>query len=160
MIKSTMAAGLTVGLLAAVFATPSTADGPPEVFTAVSHEDETVIIPADPNCGEVGATEVQQGTERLHVVISDDDVHLVAGETVWIYTTLDDPSLPTPAPRHQTDAVVFHSINDERVVIFHESFRDRNTEFGDISVNETSVVVHGDIKVERFVGRNLPPDGC
>ena len=160
MIKSTMAAGLTAGLVAAVFATPSMAEGPPEVFTLVSHEDEIYIIPADPNCGGVGATEVQEGTEWRHTVESDDDFHFVAGETVFIYTTLDDPSLPTPPTRHQTDTVVFHAINDEFVVIFHESYRDRNTFYGDISVKETHVDINGEVKVDRFDGRNLPPDGC
>jgi hypothetical protein len=51
MIKSTMAAGVIAGLVAAVFATPSTANGRPDVFTVVSHEDEIYLIPADPDCG-------------------------------------------------------------------------------------------------------------
>jgi hypothetical protein len=161
MTKSTMAAGLIAGLVAAVFATPSTADGRPDVFTVVSHEDEIYLIPANPECGApVGSTEVQQGTEWHHAVGSDDSFHLVAGEAVWVYTTWDDPSLTPPDTRHIAHAIVIQSIKDEKVLIFHESYQDRNTYWGDISVNQTLVIVDGVLKVGNYRGRNEPPEGC
>jgi hypothetical protein len=161
MLKSTMAAGLIVGVAAAVFATPSTADVPPDVFTVVSHEDEVFLIPANPDCGApVASTEVQQGTEWHHLVGNEDGFHVVAGEAVWVYGTWDDPSLTPPTPRHIAHAIVIQSIKDERVLIFHESYQDRNTFWGDISVNQTLVIVNGEVKVGHFRGRNEPPEGC
>jgi hypothetical protein len=162
MFKSTLAAGLIAGAAAAVFATPSlAADVPPDVFTVVSHEDEVFLFPADPTCGApVGSTEVQQGTQWRHVVGTEDGLHFVAGEAVWVYGTWDDPSLAPPEPRHVAHAMIIQSIKDERVLIFHESFQDRNTFWGDISVIQTLVIVNGEIKVGHFMGRNEPPEGC
>ena len=157
-VTGALAAGLTGPI---TLAAPAMAGEGPTVTTVISHEDEVNVIPADPDCGApVATTETQEGTERLHIVESEDDFHFVAGEAVWITGAWDDPALGAPPPRQVTDAVVFHSINDGEVVVFHESFHDNGTLWGDIAVHEAYVEVNGDVKVERFFGRNLPPDGC
>jgi hypothetical protein len=82
---------------------------------------------------------------------SDNGFHFVTGEAVWVYATWDDPSLTPPDTRHIAHAIVIQSIKDEKVLIFHESYQDRNTYWGDISVNQTLVIVDGVLK-----GRELP----
>jgi hypothetical protein len=159
---------LVAGVLGALVASMSSLTSPamaagnrPTVTTVISHDDEVYYIPANPDCDmPVGVTETQQGTERRHIVETDDDFHFVAGETVLVTGVWDDATLGPLPTRRVTDAVVFHRINDGKVVIFHESFRDRGTPYGDIAVQMTYVEVNGIVKVERFSGRNLPPDGC
>lgn len=153
----TTGAGLALALIAA---TPAAATGPADVSGGVSHEDETYLIPADPECGsEHDLIETQSGVERLRIVEHGDTFHFVAGESVTTTTTSDDPELQV-ADRKITDAVVFHSIRGDQVVVFSETFMDRDTYWGDIQVRVTYVEVDGDTKVDRFTGKNLPPDGC
>lgn len=141
--------------------TGAAADGPADVSGGVSHEDESQDFEANPDCGgAVAVTETQQGTERVRIVEHGDSFHFMAGESVWTTTTSQDPSFEPVPDRKITDAVVFHDIQGGRVVVFHESFQDRDTFWGDIQVRETYVEVGGEIKVERFTGKNLPPDGC
>jgi hypothetical protein len=62
--------------------------------------------------------------------------------------------------RQGTDALTFQLVNDGAVEVFHESFHDNNTVFGDIHLYVTFVTVNGEVKVDHFFGRNLPPEGC
>ena len=157
----TSAAFIGAGLVGPVVLAAPAAGDPPDVTHVVSHEDETFYIPAAPECGApFGATEIQEGTERLHIVESGEDIHFAAGETIWVTVISDDPTAAPTDPRQVTDAVVFHSINEGAVQIFHESFHDNGTVWGDIAVHETFVEVNGTVRVERFSGRNLPPEGC
>jgi hypothetical protein len=64
-----------------------------------------------------------------------------------------------PRDRHVTDAGVFNLI-DNGPTVFHESFHDRNTDWGDIFVTTTFVEVNGKVQVDHTLARNLPPDGC
>jgi hypothetical protein len=60
-----------------------------------------------------------------------------------------------PRERQSTDEIITHLINNGPV-ISHESFHDNNTVFGDIFVVTTFVAVNGDVRVDHFIGRNLP----
>lgn len=79
---------------------------------------------------------------------------------MWVTAVWEDGSPLDMPPRRITDAVVFHSVNGGAVVIFHESFHDRGTPWGHIAAQVTYVEVDGEVKVERFSGRNQPPEGC
>jgi hypothetical protein len=46
------------------------------------------------------------------------------------------------------------------VEIFHEAFHDKPTLWGNIALYTTFVVVRGEVHVDHFFGRNLPPEGC
>jgi hypothetical protein len=149
--------GSVVGVMPAV-AEPL----PPEVTTVISHEAETQHLEADPAClMPVGVTEIQEGTERFHTVEQGDTLHFVAGETVRIQEISDDPSIPT-SERQATDAVIFQHIENGGAVVevFHESFHDKPTVWGDIAFYVTFVSVDGEVRVDRVFGRNLPPEGC
>ena len=63
--------------------------------------------------------------------------------------------IPLFEPLIGTDEITLHLINNGPT-IYHESFHDSNTVFGDIFVVTTFVAVNGDVRVDYFIGRNLP----
>lgn len=143
------------------WSSPAAATGPADVTGGVSHEDEIYEIPANPECGNaVDVTETQQGVERLRIVQHGDAFHFIAGESVTTTTSSTDPSFVPVPDRKITSSVVFHAIRGGQVIVFSENYTDRDTAFGDIRVHATNVEVNGTTKVDRFTGKNLPPDGC
>jgi len=44
--------------------------------------------------------------------------------------------------------------------VFHESFHDFNTDFGDIFFSTTFVAVDGEVLVDHNIARNIPPETC
>jgi hypothetical protein len=146
------------GLTPIVAAVPASAD-PPDVTTEINHFETSQHFDPSPNCPGSGATEFAEGTSHLHVVEDGDTLHSVFGETFRILEVPDDPTLPV-RERQGTHALTFQLVNDGAVEVFHESFHDNNTIFGDIRLYVTFVAVNGEVKVDHFFGRNLPPEGC
>ena len=136
---------------AAVAAASASAAATVNHFSKVQH--------FDAGCGLPGATEYATGTEHLNVRDLDNGtLHVTYGETFKILQVSDDPTV-APRERQGTDAITFHLINNGPTV-FHESYRERNTDFGDIFFFTTFVAVHGEVRVDRTFARNPPPPGC
>jgi hypothetical protein len=132
------------------------AAGNATVTTTVSHFSKATHF--DPCLGFAGTTEYATGTEHLHVVeLADGTRHVSYGETFWITEVSDDPTIPS-RERQGTDALTFHLINNGPE-IFHESFHDKNTFFGDIFFFTTFVAVDGKVRVDHTFVRN-PPSDC
>ena len=107
-------------------------------------------------CGIPGSTEYLTGIEHRHVTeLADGTLNVVDGINFKILEVSDDPSV-APRERQGTDEITLHLINNGPK-IYHESFHDSNTVFGDIFVVTTFVAVNGDVRVDHFIGRNLPP---
>jgi hypothetical protein len=137
--------------------TPAVAQEPPTVTTEVNHFSKVAHFP--PGCGFPGSTEYSTGTEHLQVVeFTDGTLHVAYGETFTILEVSDDPTVP-PRERQGTDALTFHLINNGPE-IFHESFHDKNTVFGDIFFMTTFVAINGEVQVDHTLARNPPPEGC
>lgn len=106
-------------------------------------------------CPFPGSTEYLTGTEHRHVTeLADGTLNFVYGSNFKILEVSDDPSV-APRERQGTDEITLHLINNGPT-IYHESFHDSNTVFGDIFVVTTFVAVNGDVRVDHFIGRNLP----
>jgi hypothetical protein len=106
-------------------------------------------------CPFPGSTEYVTGVEHRHVTaLPDGTLTVVDGLNVKILEVSDDASV-APRERQSTDEIITHLI-DNGPVISHESFHDHNTDFGDIFVVTTFVAVNGDVRVDHFIGRNLP----
>jgi hypothetical protein len=106
-------------------------------------------------CPFPGSTEYVTGVEHRHVTaLPDGTLTVVDGLNVKILEVSDDPSV-APRERQSTDEIIAHLINNGPL-ISHESFHDHNTVFGDIFVVTTFVAVNGDVRVDHFIGRNLP----
>jgi hypothetical protein len=159
--KGMGALAVTAALTAIVptaVAAPASAE-PPTIITQVNHVEFSDHFDADPNCGTEGSTEFFDGTDRLQSVVEGDTVHVAFGSTFKILEVSDDPSVPV-RERQATDAATFQLVNNGAVQIFHESFHDKNTVWGDIALYVTFVAVNGQVQVDHFFARNLPPDGC
>ena len=105
-------------------------------------------------------TEYATGTERQQVVeLATGTLNVSFGWTLRITEVSDDPTVP-PRERQSTDAQTFHLINNGPEMIFHESFHDMNTGFGD-TFSFTTVVraVDGEVRVDHHFERN-PFPGC
>jgi hypothetical protein len=144
-----------VGLVGALAVTaPASADAQATVTTTVHKLAYSEHY--DAGCGIPGSTEYVTGIEHRQVVqLADGTLNLVYGLNVKILEVFDDPSL-APRERQSTDEITQHLINNGPL-IYHESFHDSNTDFGDIFVVTTFVAVNGDVRVDHFIGRNLPP---
>ena len=158
--RSWTAIAIAIALCALVslaVAAPASAAGRPTVTTTVNHFSK--VNHYDGCGGFAGVTEYATGTEHLHVVeFANGTVNVSYGETFWITEVSDDPTVP-PRERQGTDALTFHLINNGPE-IFHESFHDRNTGFGDTFFFTTFVAVDGEVRVDHTFVRNPPPPGC
>ena len=106
-------------------------------------------------CPFPGSTEYLTGVEHHHITeLPDGTLNLVDGSNVKILEVSDDPSV-APRERQSTDEITLHLINNGPK-IYHESFHDSNTVFGDIFLVTTFVAVNGVVRVDHFIGRNLP----
>jgi hypothetical protein len=138
-------------------ASPASAAGDPTVTTTV--QKVSFAEHFDAACGLPGATEYISGLDRYHSVeFADGAVNIAWGGMFTIHEVSDDPSVP-PRDRQGTDSLSLHIAADGSGV-FHESFHDRNTAFGDIFLTTTFVLVNGKVVVDHTLARNLPPDGC
>jgi hypothetical protein len=110
--------------------------------------------------GEPGVTEYATGTERVQSVeLASGTLNVSLGRTLRIIEVSDDPTVP-PRERQVTDAQTFHLINNGPQVIFHDSFHDMNTGFGDTFSFSTYVVAaDGEVRVDHSFERN-PFPGC
>ena len=145
------------GLAALWIAGPAAAAGSPAVTTIV--RPISFAEHFDAACGLPGSTEYWSGTERYHAVeFADGSVNITWGASFKVHQVSDDPTV-APRDRQGTDANVFH-LSDNGPVVFHESFHDRNTDWGDIFLTTTFVEVNGEVQVDHTLTRNLPPDGC
>jgi hypothetical protein len=120
-------------------------------FSFVHHYDACGSVPAN--------TEYGSGTEHLQIVRDGDDIHVAFGDTFQISEVYDDPAIPT-RERRGSDAGTFQLVNNGAVVVFHESFHDLNTDFGDIFFITTFHAVNGEVLVDHTLARNPPPEGC
>ena len=146
---------ITLAVTALMTAPSTSASGAPTVTTVVRHVAFAEHYP--PYCGIPGTTEYLTGTDRYHLVLfPDGSVNVAWGGSFKIHQVYDDPAL-TPIDRQGFDAGVFHLTNNGPV-IFHESFRDRNSDFGDIFIVTTFVELNGQVIVDHSLARNLP--GC
>jgi hypothetical protein len=155
-LKGAMRLGICAATALAI-AAPARAQGAPTVTTDVNHFSKVAHFPA---CGGfAGTTEYATGTEHLQVVeLTDGNLNVAYGETFKILEVSDDPTVPQ-RERQGTDALTFHLI-DNGPEIFHESFHDNNTVFGDIFLTTTFVAVNGEVRVDHTLARNQPPEGC
>jgi hypothetical protein len=144
-----------VALVAALAVTsPASADSQATVTTTVRKFSYSEHYDSG-GCPFPGSTEYVTGIEHRQVVeLSDGTLNLVYGDNFKILEVSDDPSV-APRERQGTDEIIQHLINNGPV-IYHESFHDSNTVFGDIFVTTTFVAVNGDVRVDHFIGRNLP----
>jgi hypothetical protein len=132
----------------------------PTVTTQVDKFSKVMHFDAAPECNEPsGTTEYVTGIEHLQVVSQGDTIHVAFDETFWTLEVADDPAIPT-RERHGTDAISFNLVDNGAVRVFHESFHETNTVFGDIFLSTTFHAVNGEVLVDHFIGRNLPPEGC
>jgi hypothetical protein len=144
-----------IGALALV--PPAAAQEPPTVTTVVNHSSTVKEFPA--YCGFPASTEYATGTEHLQVaVLPSGTLQVTYSETFEILEVSSDPAVP-PRERKGTDALTFHLINNGPK-IFHESYHENNTVFGDIFLTTTFVAIDGEVLVDHNLGRNLPPEGC
>jgi hypothetical protein len=150
--------GLAIAICAIAslaIAGPAAAGGKATVSTTVSHFSKANHF--DGCLGFAGTTEYVTGTEHLQVVeLANGTRHVSYGETFWITEVSDDPTVPS-RERQGTDALTFHLINNGPE-IFHESFHDNNTFFGDIFFFTTFVAVDGKVRVDHTFVRNPPQD--
>ena len=154
------AAAMAVVVTSMVAPAPAAAKPPPIAFTEVNHFEKSFYLPPNPDCGAIsGVTIFAQGTEHLHVTEFDDSYHVAYGETFKIQEVSDDPSIPV-VETQGTDALTYHFIKGGAVEVFHESFHDNNTPWGDIAFYTTFVVVNGEVHVDHTFGRDNPPEGC
>ena len=154
-----MLASVALVALSGVGASPATASQP-QVTHEVTHFEKSQHFDANPDCGApVGVTEYGTGTEHLVVVEDGDTLHVTYGEQFRIVEVSDDPSI-SPVVRHGSDALSFQIVNGGAVEIFHESFHDQPTSWGNIGFTTTFVAVDGQVKVDHFFGRDLPDEGC
>jgi hypothetical protein len=142
-------------VVALAVAAPASAAGDATVTTTVTkisyseHYDNA-------GCGIPGTTEYWTGIEHRHVTaLASGTFDVVLGDNWKIVEVSDDPSVP-PRERQGTDEIITHLINNGPT-IYHESFHDKNTVFGDIFLTTTLVAIDGDVRVDHFIGRNLPP---
>jgi hypothetical protein len=109
--------------------------------------------------GSPGVTEYLTGREHLHFVeFTNGTLNVSYGTPFWVTEVSDDPTVP-PRQRQGTDAWTFHLI-DNGPEVFHESFHDLNTGFGDTFAVTTFVAVDGQVRVDHDLVRNPPPPGC
>jgi len=144
-----------VALMAALaVVAPASADGQAAVTTSVDKISYSEHYNSG-GCPFAGSTEYVTGVGHRHVTeLSDGTLNVVDGINVKILEVSDDPSV-APRERQSTDEIITHLINNGPL-IYHESFHDSNTAFGDIFVVTTFVAVNGDVRVDHFIGRNLP----
>src|SRR5215212_6118151 len=144
-----------VAVMAALaVAAPASADGQATVTTTVDKISYSEHY-GNGGCPFPGSTEYVTGVEHRHVTeLPDGTFNVVDGMNVKILEVSDDPSV-APRERQSTDEIIMHLINNGPL-ISHESFHDSNTVFGDIFVVTTFVAVNGDVRVDHFIGRNLP----
>lgn len=144
-----------VGLVVALaVSSPASAAGNATVTTTVKKVSYSEHYDSG-GCPFPGSTEYWTGIEHLHVTaLADGTLNVVLGNNWKILEVSDDPSVP-PRERQGTDEIITHLINNGPT-IYHESFHDNNTVFGDIFVTTTFVAVNGDVRVDHFIGRNLP----
>jgi hypothetical protein len=142
--------------LAGWTAAPASAE-PPTITTKV--DKFSVVHHFEACAGAPANTEYFSGIEHLQIVEQGDDIHVSYGVTFHVFEVYDDPSIPT-RERRGTDAISFQLVNNGTVRVFHESFHDFNSDFGDIFLATTFVAVNGEVLVDHFLGRNLPPEGC
>jgi hypothetical protein len=151
------ATAATCSLLGLGLVPPAAAQEPPTVTTAVNHFSTVREFPA--YCGFPASTEYATGTEHLQVVVlPSGTLKVTYGETFTILEVSNDLAVP-PRERKGTDALTFHLINNGPE-IFHESYHEHNTVFGDIFLTTTFGAVEGEVRVDHTLGRNLPPEGC
>jgi hypothetical protein len=145
----------SVALVAALAVTaPASAAGNATVTTTVNKIAYSEHYDSG-GCPFPGSTEYWTGIEHRHVTaLSDGTLNVVLGDNWKILEVSDDPSVP-PRERQGTDEIITHLINNGPT-IYHESFHDKNTVFGDIFVTITLVAIDGDVRVDHFIGRNLP----
>jgi hypothetical protein len=140
--------------------TTAASAGTPTVTTTVDKFSVVVHFDAAPECGlPYGSTEYQTGTEHLQIVRDGDNLHVAFGDSFQITQVSDNPAIPT-RERKGSDAGTFQLVNNGAERIFHESFHDFNSDFGDIFTTTTFVAVNGQVLVSHSIDRNLPPDGC
>ena len=144
-----------VALMAALaVAAPASADGQATVTTTVNKISYSEHYDSG-GCPFPGSTEYLTGVEHHHITeLADGTLNLVDGSNVKILEVSDDPSV-APRERQSTDEIILHLINNGPK-IYHESFHDSNTVFGDIFLVTTFVAVNGVVRVDHFIGRNLP----
>src|SRR5262245_24068444 len=157
---SGIALTLMLGTTVTPAASATAAARPPVVSTDVNHFHVMQHFDPLPGCGtQYGTTAVATGTERLHVTQTDDMLHVAYGETFRIVETPDDPSVLSY--EHQgTDALTFQLVNNGAVQVFHESWHDNKTAFGDLSFHTAFVAVNGEVHVDHTFGRGEVPPGC
>jgi hypothetical protein len=144
-----------VGLVATLAVTsPALAQGRATVTTTVDKISYSEHYDSG-GCPFPGSTENVTGVGHRHVTeLPDGTLNVVDGINVKILEVSDDPSV-APRERQSTDEIITHLINNGPT-IYHESFHDSNTVFGDIFVVTTFVAVDGVVRVDHFIGRNLP----
>ena len=109
--------------------------------------------------GGPGVTEYLTGREHVQVVdFGQGTLKLTYGLTFRVTEVSDDPTVPS-RERQGSDERTLHLLDDGSV-IFHESFHDLNTGFGDTFAVTTFVGVGGEVRVEHDFVRNPPPSGC
>jgi hypothetical protein len=130
---------------------------PPVVSTEVNHFVFSQHFDPPP-CGipPYGSTEILTGMSRLHVTEFDDTLHVSFGEAFNLTEIADDPSIPVRY-RQVTDAGTFQVSADGTVQVFHESFHDKNTVYGDLVGHTTFVVVNGAVHVDHTLTRGEIP---
>jgi len=150
----------TLGALATIALAAPASAAPPTVTTTVRHVQFADHYDDNPSCGTVASTVYYDGTDRLHVAFAGDTIHASYGATFKIREVPDDPSFPT-LEREATDSFTFQLTNGG-VQVFHESFHDSVTPFGDLRLYTTFVAVDGVVKVDytRVGPSGVPPPGC
>jgi hypothetical protein len=144
-------------LTSLAIAGPAAAEGQPTVTTTVNNLSEVEHF--DGCGGSPGVTEYLTGKEHFQVVdFTDGTLKVSYGRTFRVTEVSDDPALP-PRERQGSDQITLHLI-DNVPQIFHESFHDLNTGFGDTFAVTTFVAVGGEVRVDHDLVRNPPPPGC
>lgn len=126
------------------------------------HFTTTQYFPASA-CGP-GTTEIATGNSHQVVVDDGETIHVQFTETFKVHMIWDGGLFPD-GYRQGTDALQF-SMTRGGVVVFHEAFHDfgpaafRNGEDARIQLFVRFTSKDGNVIVDHFFGRDLPPDGC
>lgn len=150
-------------LVMAFLAVAPAAAARPQVTVDRNLHFETVQHFPAGDCGP-GSTEIATGNSHLIVVDDGTTLHVQFMETFKVRMIWDDDLFPE-ATRQGTDALHFN-LNRNGTETFHESFHDFGpAPFADgadmhIQLFVTFVAKDGDVKVDHFMGRDLPPEGC
>lgn len=156
---------LAVGLILAAVAAGPVAAAKPVVTKVIDIKFENVQhFDADPSCGSYSIAATEIATGNAHLIIADDGqtLKIAFGETFKILVIPDDPSLPTQT-RKGAGAGHF-VLQRDGDVIFHESFHDYGPAAWNpdakIRFTTTFTTRNGEVIVDRFLGHDMPPDGC